>query len=131
MAYRIPSEERLSDAIFTVMYRNPQVRSQSELTRLVRNELSKDEQDYRVGEERIRLLAIRKKLVTVSIEYNERDDAMLPETCPVCKGPMTSVMNRTLDGDNRELKRKCSVCPYTVGSRKKVPGRYIFTKPRK
>ena len=132
MAYRIPSEERLSDAIFTVMYRNTQVRSQAELAKLVRKELAKDDDTYRVSEERIRMLAIKRNLVTISIEYNGKGSkTALPDTCPVCKNPMVSIMNRTLDGESKELKRKCSACPYTVGSRKNVPGRYVFTKPRK
>jgi len=132
MAYKIPTEERLSDAIFTVMYRNSQVRSQAELAKLVRKELSNGDEEYRVSEERVRLLAIKNKLVTISIEYNGKSSSLgLPETCPVCRSPMTSVMNRTLDGENKELKRKCSACPYTVSTRKNVPGRYIFTRPRK
>lgn len=131
MSYHIPSDDRLSDAIFTVMYRNLQVRSQSELARLVRKELEKDENEYRVGEERIRMLAIKRGHVTITIDYHELDEADLPEICPVCKNPMMPIMNMTLDGETKELKRKCTVCPYTVGSKKRIPGRYTFTRPRK
>lgn len=49
MSYHIPKDDRLADAIFTVMYGNQQVRSQAELARLVRLELEKDDEDYRVS----------------------------------------------------------------------------------
>ena len=131
MSYRIPDEDRLSDAIFSVMYRNQQVRSQSEFTRLVRKELEKDGEEYRVSEERARMTAIKRNLAAIAIDYHELDDSDMPDECPVCRNPMTSVMNMTLDGRSKELRRKCTICPYTVGSKRRVPGRYIFTRPRK
>ena len=131
MSYRIPDEDRLSDAIFSVMYRNQQVRSQSEFTRLVRKELEKDGEEYRVSEERARMTAIKRNLAAIAIDYHELEDSDMPDECPVCRNPMTSVMNMTLDGMSKELRRKCTICPYTVGSKRRVPGRYIFTRPKK
>jgi hypothetical protein len=131
MPYHIPDEDRLSDAIFSVMYRNQQIRSQSEFTRLVRKELEKDGKEYKVSEERARLIAIRRNLANITIDYHESDDSGMPDECPVCRNPMTAVMNMTLDGGSRELRRKCTVCPYTVGSKRRIPGRYTFTRPRK
>jgi len=131
MSYRIPDEDRLSDAIFSVMYRNQQVRSQSEFTRLVRKELEKDGEEYRVSEERARMTAIKRNLAAIAIDYHELEDSDMPDECPVCRNPMTSVMNMTLDGTSKELRRKCTICPYTVGSKRRVPGRYIFTRPKK
>jgi len=131
MSYRIPDEDRLSDAIFSVMYRNQQVRSQSEFTRLVRKELEKDGEEYRVSEERARMTAIKRNLASIMIDYHELDESDMPDECPVCRNPMAPVMNKTLDGESKVLRRKCTVCPYTAGSKKRVPGRYIFTRPRK
>lgn len=131
MAYRIPKEDRLADAIFIVMYRNQQVRSQTELAHLVRGELEKDGEDYRVSDERIRKIAISRKMVSIHIDYNETDDPDLPDSCPVCRNPMTSIMNMTIYGERSEVGRKCTVCPYQVGSRRRIPGRYVFTRSRR
>jgi len=131
MSYRIPDEDRLSDAIFSVMYRNQQIRSQLEFTRLVRKELEKDGEEYKVSEERARMTAIKRDLAIITIDYHESGDSDMPEACPVCRNPMTSVMNKTLDGECRELRRKCTVCPYTVGSKRRIPGRYTFTRSRR
>jgi hypothetical protein len=131
MMYKIPSEETLVNVIFTVMYQNHTVKSQAELTRLVRKELEKDGKEYKVSEERIRTIAINRHLVEVSIKYLETDVSEFPEVCPVCSNKMTPIMNKTLEGDVREIKRKCTVCPFSVGARKNVPKRYTFTRPKK
>jgi hypothetical protein len=131
MSYRIPDEDRLSDAIFSVVYRNQQIRSQAEFVRLVRKELEKDGLEYRVSEERARMTAIRRDLVNITIDYHESEDGTMPEACPVCRNPMTSVMNKTLDGGSMELRRRCTVCPYASGTKRMIPGRYTFTRSRK
>lgn len=131
MSYRIPKDERLVDAIFVVMYRNQQVRSQTELARLVRTEIQKDGGEFRVSNERVRMLAVKKGLVNVHIDYHELDDPNLPDACPVCRGTMNPVRNMTIYGESREIGRKCAVCPYSVGTKRRVPGRYIFSRPRK
>ena len=131
MPYSIPSDERLSEAIFIVMYRNQQVRSQSEMTGLVLKEINKDGSDYRVSGERIRRLAVNRGLTHVSIDYNDAEDKDLPETCPVCRNPLVGINNTTLDGRETQVLRKCLVCTYSVGTKMRMPGKYTFTKKRR
>ncbi len=131
MPYSIPSDERLSEAIFIVMYRNQQVRSQAEMTELVLKEINKDGSDYRVSGERIRRLAINRGLSHISIDYNDAENRDLPEDCPVCRNPLVGISNTTLDGRETEILRKCPVCTYSVGTRMRMPGKYTFTKGRK
>jgi hypothetical protein len=128
MANRIPTDDRLSEIVSAVMKRHQQIHSQSEFTKLVRKELKKDGEDYRVSAERVRRISIERGLVKVSIEYRNSDSVDLPAYCPVCKNTMDSVMNRSLDGDIVEIKRKCSVCPYTIGGKIMSPGRYVFSR---
>ena len=70
MSYRIPSEERLAEAVFVVMYRNQQVVSQRAMTELVQRELDKDGEGYRASGERIRRTAVNKGLVQLVIDYS-------------------------------------------------------------
>lgn len=130
MTYSIPSDEKVIDAIFYVMYRHPQVRSQREMVELVTSELNKNGENYRVSGQRIRRLAIRNDMLVLSISYNE-SEGELPTSCPVCGGDLTSVMNSTLDGGRIEVCRRCEKCPYTIGTTKHVPGRYSFTGKRR
>ena len=130
MSYRIPSDDRLAEAIFVVMYRNQQVVSQKEMAALVLKELEKDGESYRVSGERIRRLAVNRDMAQLVINYNETDGD-LPDTCPVCRNTLTSVKNSTLDGDVVEIMRKCTRCPYSVGSVNRTPGRYTFVRKKR
>ncbi len=130
MPYRIPSDEKLAEAVFVVMYRNQQVVSQKEMASLVLKELEKDGEEYRVSGERIRRLAVNNDLAQLSIDYNE-SDGELPETCPVCRNNLTSVKNSTLDGGTIEISRKCTKCPFSVGSVNRTPGRYTFIRKKR
>ena len=130
MPYRIPSDEKLAEAVFVVMYRNQQVVSQKEMAALVLRELEKDGGEYRVSGERIRRLIVNKDMAQLAIDYNE-SDSELPDVCPVCRNPLTSVKNSTLDGGTIEIMRKCTRCPFSVGSVNRTPGRYTFTRKKR
>lgn len=130
MSYSIPSEDRLAEAVFIVLYRNQQVHSQRELVNLVVAELNRDGSEYRVSGERIRRLIINRNMGQITIDYND-SEGELPQVCPVCRNKIISVMNSTLDGNMIEVTRKCTACPFTVGMTKRVPGRYTFTKKKR
>lgn len=126
MSYRIPDEKTLSAAIESVMNKTPHIETQKEFLEKVRTELAGIDREYRVSGERIRKVGIDNGLVKIAVEYRETDREGLPNLCPVCKNAMSSIMNASLDGDAVEIKRKCIVCPFTVGKKILVPGRYSF-----
>ena len=128
MPHKIPDEETVSSAIISVMQRNPHIETQTEFLRLVRKELSKTDPEYRVSGERIRRIGLDRGIIKISIEYRESDIDDLPHICPVCRNAMSPVMNRSLDGEYVEIKRKCTVCPYSVGKKVLVPGKYSFSR---
>lgn len=128
MSYKIPDDDKLAEAIFIVMYRNQQVRSQSEMITMVRMELNKSDDQYRVSGERIRRIAINRKMLQLVIEYNKSNITDLPDICPVCKNILSSIMNTTLDGNTVEVNKKCTACPYSIGVKKHTPGRYTFIR---
>ncbi|MCL1811179.1 MAG: hypothetical protein FWG41_03040 [Methanomassiliicoccaceae archaeon] len=130
MPNRIPDEDTISNAIRSVMNKNSHIETQTEFLKLVRKELSKEDEDYRVSGERIRKIGVERGIIRISIEYRESDIEGLPHICPVCKNAMSPLMNRSLDGDSVEIKRKCTVCSYTVGRKMLVPGRYTFSRSR-
>ena len=130
MPHKIPGEDVVSSAIISVMNRNPHIETQKEFLRLVRKELSKVDEEYRVSGERIRRIGVERGIVKITIEYRESDIADLPHICPVCKNAMSPVMNRSLEGEYVEIKRKCTVCPYTMGKKVLLPGRYVFSRSK-
>jgi len=128
MPYKVPDEETVSSAIRSVMNRTSHIETQTEFLRLIRIELLKADGDYRVSGERVRRIGLEKGIVKVSIEYRDSDVEDLPHICPVCRNAMSPVMNRSLEGEYVEIKRKCTVCPYAVGKTVLVPGRYVFSR---
>lgn len=128
MSYRIPDEGRVAEAVFAVMYRNQQVRSQREMADLVRRELDRDGEGYRISGERIRRIAVNRGLLQLVIEYSGADGGEPPDVCPVCRNRMSPVMNATLDGGEVEVGRRCTACPYAADSARRVPGRYTFVR---
>jgi hypothetical protein len=130
MTYSIPDDGKVAEAVFSVMYRHPQVRSQREMTELVLYELNKNGGDYRISGARIRRIALEKGLLELSISYNSAEGNP-PSECPVCGENLKSIMNKTLDGGEIEVYRKCTKCPYTVGTANRVPGRYTFGRKKK
>lgn len=130
MTYRIPDDDRLAEAIFVVFYRNQQIVSQRELVSLVMKELNKDGSNYRVSGERIRRMIVNRQMGQIVIDYNE-SEGEIPHSCPVCGNKMMSIMNSTLDGNVIEVTRKCTACPYSVGTTKRMPGRYTFLRKKR
>ncbi len=130
MTYSIPGDGKVAEAVFSVMYRHPQVRSQREMTELVVSELNKNGGNYRISGTRIRRIALKKNLLELSISYNS-SEGNPPSECPVCGTELKSVLNRTLDGGEIEVYRKCTKCPYTVGTVNRMPGRYTFGRKKR
>ena len=110
------------------MQRKTRIESQKELAECVLKELRKEDPDVRVSAARIRRIAVTSGAAKLEIDYRETDKKALPDICPVCGSGMSSIMNNTLDGDLTEIKRNCTVCPFTVGKTVLVPGRYCFVR---
>lgn len=121
-------EHTITMAVRRVMQRKTRIESQKELAECVLRELRKDDPDVRVSAARIRRIAVTSGAAKLEIDYRETDKKALPDICPVCGSGMSSIMNNTLDGDLTEIKRNCTVCPFTVGKTVLVPGRYCFVR---
>lgn len=131
MAYRIPGEQQVADAIANVMVRQPHIRSQKEFVMLVSTELMCIDQDYRISAARMRRIGIKRRLITVSISYAHDERGLSGYICPVCSEELSSVMNRTLDGGSIEMKRICRHCGYKADPGSSRPCRYVIDRRTK
>ncbi|MBN1109740.1 MAG: hypothetical protein JXA45_03155 [Methanomassiliicoccales archaeon] len=127
MVYRIPSPKVLEDSIRRVIREHQSIPSQRRFTELVLEDLKKKNPEYRVGEVRLRRMALLRNLARVTIQYRETRDMSRKGRCPVCSSPTEELHNMTLEDRTVELGFKCTKCPYWTGPRKRVPVRYIFT----
>lgn len=125
-AYRVPTDEEVVAAVVRVILREGQVPSQRRLTHLVQRALQSIDPKYRVGEPRVRLLALRSGLVGVTVHARHDGDTPRLEACPVCGNALTRTSNRTLSGGQAQTGYKCTRCPWWTGRDYRVPMRYAF-----
>ena len=125
--YRIPKDDVIRAAISRVFQTRHEVSSQRALKRLVEREVRGSE-NFRVGEERIRRLAIESGLTRLEIRAREADERRGLTKCPVCGERVKRIKNMTVFGGTVTLGYRCDRCGYWTGLRKRVPTRYVFTR---
>src|SRR3989304_5812708 len=126
-SYRTPSDARVQDAIARVLSTRQIVESQRKLKHLVEKDLKGDER-YRVGEPRLRLIAINSGLVDLEIRCRDTPKMRSLVKCPVCGERLKKVRNMTVFGGTVTLGYRCDRCKYWTGLKRRVPTRYIFTR---
>lgn len=125
--YRVPDDERVRASLERIFSTRHEVDSQRKLKRLVEKDLKSDE-IFRVGEERVRKIAIDSGLVNLEIHSRETQSKKSMVKCPVCEERLTRVRNMTVFGGTVTLGYRCNRCGYWTGLRKRVPTRYVFTR---
>ena len=126
-AYRIPKDEHVLSALRRATAVKPTVDSQRKLKRLVEKEL-KAAEVFKVGEERLRRIAIDSKLFDLRILTRETGKRKSSVNCPVCASRLRRLRNMTVFGGTVTLGYKCETCGYWTGLRRRVPVRYIFMR---
>ena len=126
-SYRIPNEARIRESLVRVFSTRPMVDSQRRLKALVEKDL-KGEEKYRVGEPRLRVIAIESGLVNLEIRCRDTLEMRSLIKCPVCGERLQKVRNMTVYGGTVTLGYRCPRCKYWTGLRRRVPTRYVFTR---
>ena len=126
-SYRIPSDARVRESLARILSTRQMVDSQRKLKQLVDKDLKGDEK-YRVGEPRLRLLAIESGLVNLEIRCRDTQEMRSLVRCPVCGERLKKVRNMTVFGGTVTLGYRCGRCKYWTGLRRRVPTRYVFTR---
>jgi len=126
MTYKIPKADVLAEAIQGALREQSMVISQTLLTKLVVSQLKRMDPQYTASEERIRRIAVVRKLAKLVIETREADERSKKVRCPVCGSKTKKVQNETIYGGTVTLGYKCQSCGYWTGMKRRVPVRYTF-----
>ena len=110
-----------------VMTERSIVHSQLKFHKLVQKQLASINPAFRVSAQRVRVLAIQNKIVTVEIHFKEIDKKAHVIKCPVCHGKLKMVRNKTIFGGSVTLAKECTQCTYWVGLKLHIPTMYVFT----
>ncbi len=130
--YRIPKTEQVIVAIRDVLSRYKTVSSQKKLKELVEKELNQNDEGFKVGGTRLRLLAINNGIAHVEVHCKETEQEKEPlVNCPVCGSKLKKSKNQTVFGGTVTLSQKCSTCTYWTGMKRRVPSRYVFNIKRR
>src|SRR5207247_9447743 len=113
-SYRIPSDDRIRDSLVRVLSTRPMVDSQRRLKQLIEKDLKGDEK-YRVGEPRLRHLAIESGLVDLEIRCRDTEEMRSLIKCPVCGARLKKLRNMTVYGGTVTLRYPCERCKYWTG----------------
>ena len=125
--FRRPKDELVLAALDRVIATKRTVTSQQRLRTLVEKELQGAE-NYRVGERRLRLLAIQSGRITLETLCRELEERATVRRCPVCGTKTVRLRNATVFGGTVTLGSKCEACGYWTGLKRRVPTRYVFTR---
>ena len=126
MAYRIPSDEKIINAVTKVLKKYRTVSSQYRLKELVENELKTKNDEFHVSGSRIRNLVLKSGLVRIEIHSREGDPDKILNRCPVCNNLLKRVKNQTIFGGEVTIEFRCPNCGYWTGKKKRIPTLYVF-----
>jgi hypothetical protein len=126
-SYRIPNDHRVVESLRRILSTRQIVDSQRKLKQLVEKDLKGDDK-FRVGEPRLRILAIESGLVNLEIRCRDTPEMRSLIKCPVCGNRLRKVRNMTVFGGTVTLGYRCDRCKYWTGLKRRVPTRYIFTR---
>src|SRR3989442_9476973 len=124
-SYRIPSDDRVRDSLVRVFSTRPMVDSQRRLKQLVEKDLKGDEK-YRVGEPRLRVLAIDSGLVDLEIRCRDTEEMRSLIKCPVCGARLKKVRNMTVYGGTPHPRYRRERRTHLAGLRRRVPTPPVF-----
>ena len=127
MAYKLPTDEEITDAIRRALGRRGVVNSQRKLAELVRKELKSVDPDYTVAEQHVRKIAIDSGLAKININARDTKTKTSSNKCPVCSRKMEHIKNLTVYGGSVDLGYRCMKCSYWTGLKARRPVRYVFS----
>ncbi len=130
--YKVPKDGEVVLAIRNVLARYKNIHSQRELKERVENELNFGNDNYRVGEVRIRRLAIISGMADIKVHTKATGHDIAISNCPVCATKLKASRNMTVYGKTVTLGYKCPECDYwTEKGNLRLPSRYEFSVKRR
>src|SRR5207253_11383047 len=108
-SYRIPSDDRVRDSLVRILSTRPMVDSQRRLKQLVEKDLEGDEK-YRVGEPRLRHLAIESRLGDLEMRCRDTEGVRSLIKCPLFGGRLEEARNITVLGRALVTRHRMDPC---------------------
>ena len=127
--FHVPKDEEVAGAVVRAIQERGPFRSQKQFRAAVVDALRATDPKATVGEERLRRIALRSKMVHLELDYRD-GTGQVAEACPVCGAALRRVKNRTLNRKTVVVGFECPKCVYRTPSEKLRPARYQFSARR-
>ena len=119
---RFAGEYDVVEALKRVFREHKVIVSQKRLKEIVSRVLG----DEKVGERRLRIIAINNRIARLKIFTRESKKMFSSDRCPVCNSKISVVKSRDIWGENSKIEYICRKCGYRSGIRKRIPTKYVF-----
>lgn len=128
MDYAVAGDGQILQAALEALKVRRTVRSESALLRSVRGTLRKADPKLTVGRRRLRLVCLRSGKVEVTAFTRFSDERRAITRCPVCRGAIEPIKNKTVYDGSVTLGYRCQVCGYWTGIKRRIPTLYVYAK---
>ncbi|KAA0012419.1 MAG: hypothetical protein FE037_03500 [Thermoplasmata archaeon] len=119
---RFAGEYDVVEALKKIFREHKVIVSQKRLKEIVSRIL----EDEKVGERRLRIIAINNRIARLKIFTRESKKMFSSDRCPVCNSKISVVKSRDIWGEKSKIEYICRKCGYRSGIRKRIPTKYIF-----
>ena len=119
---RFAGEYDVVEALKKIFREHKVIVSQKRLKEIVSRVLG----DEKVGERRLRIIAINNRIARLKIFTRESKKIFSSDRCPVCNSKISVVKSRDIWGEDSKIEYICRKCGYRSGIRKRIPTKYVF-----
>ncbi len=126
--YTLPDEGIILEAALGALRHRRTVRSETALLKVVREAVRRVDPKFTVGRRRLRLLCLKSGKVEVTAFTRFSGERRAISKCPVCRGAIAPIRNKTVYDGSVTLGYRCSVCGYWTGIRRRIPTLYVYAR---
>ncbi|MEM7826042.1 MAG: hypothetical protein QW451_00200 [Candidatus Aenigmatarchaeota archaeon] len=128
---KIPSEEKVKEAVLEVLKRRLKVESQEELAELVLKLLRKEDKSYTLSPTRVKRIALLLPEIEVKAKTKKAVKMQKIEACPICESEIEEVKVKNLLNREIVVGYRCKKCGYQSDLEAFMPMKYIFILKQK
>lgn len=128
MDYAVADDGAILEAALEALKVRRTVRSETALLKSVRAFLRKSDPKLTVGRRRLRLVCLRSGKIVVTAFTRYSDERRAITRCPVCRGAIEPIKNRTVYDGSVTLGYRCQVCGYWTGIKRRIPTLYVYAR---
>lgn len=128
MDYALPGDAQILEAALAALKARRTVRSETALLKSVRATLRKADPKFTVGRRRLRLVCLRSGKVEVTAFTRFSDERRPISRCPVCRGAIAPIKNKTVYDGSVTLGYRCKDCGYWTGIKRRIPTLYVYAR---